>query len=74
MTNASMILIGMYDSPFVRRVAVSMNLLECLRTPQLVRGQGFRQDPAPQPAGPRTGAGAPRWVRADRVTPAATPV
>ena len=54
---ALVILIGMFDSPFVRRVAVSMNLLGMrVRTPQLVGGQGFRADPAVQSPGPRAHA------------------
>jgi len=47
-----MILIGMFDSPFVRRVAVSAKTAGLrLRAPQLVHWQGFRPHPRIQPAG-----------------------
>ena len=63
-----MILIGMFDSPFVRRVAVSMNLLEMpFEHRNWSVGKGLRVDPAVQSAGPRARAGAARRRVADRI-------
>ncbi len=62
-----MILIGMFDSPFVRRVAVSMNLLGMgFEHRNWVRGSGLRADPAVQSPGSGSDPGAARRRSTDR--------